>query len=84
MTALRGLKLVFPVDVNPLYAGFGSSVSDMVAYKKARLCDVTFMNRREDGMGYCEYLGGKKMEMVGIPLFCGLLSCFAGILPILR
>lgn len=36
MTALRGLKLVFPADVNPLYAGFGNSVSDMVAYRKAR------------------------------------------------
>lgn len=35
MTALRGLKLIFPADVNPLYAGFGNSVSDMVAYKKA-------------------------------------------------
>lgn len=34
MTALRGLKLVFPADVNPLYAGFGNAVSDMVAYKK--------------------------------------------------
>ncbi|CAN0109720.1 unnamed protein product [Pylaiella littoralis] len=34
MTALRGLKLIFPADVNPLYAGFGNSVSDMVAYKK--------------------------------------------------
>ena len=36
MTALRGLKLIFPADVNPLYAGFGNSVSDMVAYRKAR------------------------------------------------
>ena len=36
MTALRGLKLVFPADVNPLYAGFGNSVGDMVAYAKAR------------------------------------------------
>ncbi|CBJ48752.1 Lipn N [Ectocarpus siliculosus] len=34
MTALRGLKLIFPADVNPLYGGFGNSVSDMVAYKK--------------------------------------------------
>ena len=36
MTALRGLKLIFPADVNPLYAGFGNSVSDMVAFKKVR------------------------------------------------
>ena len=36
MTALRGLKLIFPADVNPLYAGFGNSVSDVVAYRKAR------------------------------------------------
>ncbi len=35
MTALRGLKLIFPADVNPLYAGFGNSVGDMVAYAKA-------------------------------------------------
>ncbi|CAM9556914.1 unnamed protein product, partial [Ectocarpus sp. 13 AM-2016] len=34
MTALRGLKLIFPADVNPLYGGFGNSVSDMVAFKK--------------------------------------------------
>lgn len=35
MTALRGLKLIFPADVNPLYAGFGNNVGDMVAYAKA-------------------------------------------------
>ncbi|CAM9194006.1 unnamed protein product, partial [Hapterophycus canaliculatus] len=40
MTALRGLKLIFPADVNPLYAGFGNSVSDMVAYKKASHDDM--------------------------------------------
>lgn len=34
MTALRGLRLIFPADVNPLYAGFGNSVGDMVAYAK--------------------------------------------------
>lgn len=54
MTALRGLKLIFPADVNPLYAGFGNSVSDMVAFKKARkrknasfmtvLCRISWMS----------------------------------------
>ncbi|CAM9387117.1 unnamed protein product [Discosporangium mesarthrocarpum] len=34
MTALRSLKLLFPADTNPLYAGFGHTVQDMVAYKK--------------------------------------------------
>lgn len=41
MKALQGLKLVFSADVNPVYAGFGNSVSDMMAFAKASICIST-------------------------------------------
>ena len=38
--ALLGLRAVFPSDVNPLYASFGSSPSDMEAYRQASIYTI--------------------------------------------
>lgn len=43
VNALRGLKSIFPSDVNPLYASFGSSPSDMEAYRQASIYTTSIL-----------------------------------------